>query len=155
MASVQSTIGQGVVLMPAKFKTKHYVVTLPPELAERLKKAPTGQGGWQSLINEVRAHCAFTETDVAGVLLINGVLTLPDPLFRKLIPKATVYGSGGWQNIIRWILCLVLEQQTEAVIGEAQTIKSMVKGAAPLHCAGCGVVYPAGATHTCKVKGGK
>jgi hypothetical protein len=133
MATVTSQIGQGVVLMPAKFKTKHYTIKLPPELAARLKKPPTGQGGWQSLINEVRLHCTFTPGTPAGggevTIAAGGVLTLPDPLFRKLIPKATVYGSGGWQNMIRWVLCLVLEQCTEAVLGEAQTLKSMVKGA--------------------------
>lgn len=118
MAQVNTAIGKGVVLMPGKIKTKHYVVTLPAELHGRLMKPVKGEGGWQNLMKELQLHTQLAELTV----------TLPDPLFRKMIPYATGNHSGGFQNVVRWLLCCLLEQHGQELLGEAPSLKSMVKG---------------------------
>jgi len=109
---------QGVILMPASFKTKHYTVSLPKELAERMAVVPKGAGGWQSFMADVRAH------------LDGDVLTLPEPLFRKMIEKASSNVSGGFQNMLRWVVVCALAQHTEAILGKPKTLKDLLKGGA-------------------------
>lgn len=110
---------QGIVLMPAKFKTKHYTILLPNELAERVARVPKGEGGWQAFMAGVRAH------------LKGATLTLPEPLLRQMIDKAASDVSGGFQNTLRWVICCALAQHTEALLGEAKGgLKGTPKGGA-------------------------
>jgi len=107
----------GVPLIP-KLKTVSYTITLPAELLERLSKAPVGEGGWQSLIKAI-------QTQITG-----NKLELPQALLDQMIPKATKYGAGGYQGVIRWILCLLLAEHQATILGQSTTIKESVKGAA-------------------------
>lgn len=86
-----------------------YPISLPGPLHVRLRKEVTGVGGWQTLMNELRA-CTLPDVPV---------IMLPRTLMLTMIPKAVVHGSGGYQGVIRWILCLLLEQHTGAVLAPA------------------------------------
>lgn len=103
----------GVPLIP-KVTTKHYLIVLPSELAERLSKPVTGKGGWQSLLKDIQG-----QRDPSTPL----ALELPESLLHRMIPYAVKFGSGGYQGLIRWILCLVLEQHHETILGTPQTLK--------------------------------
>lgn len=107
--TVPATV-KGVPLLPG-VKTKHYAIVLPGPLAERLTKPVTGQGGWQDLLKDLGAH-------VDGL-----TLELPESLMHRMIPYAVKFGSGGYQGIIRWILCLVLEQHHTSILGVPETLK--------------------------------
>ena len=109
---------KGVLLMPAKFQTKHYTVTLPGELRDRVAAVPKGEGGWQSFMGEVRDHLA------------GDLLTLPEPLLRKMIEKTSSSVSGGFQNTLRWVVCCALAQHGDALLGKAKTLKDAVGGGA-------------------------
>lgn len=98
-----------IQLVPAGVKTKHYTVTLPTELAQRLSQPVKGQGGWQSLIQDLQGH------------LDSDSLELPESLIHRMVPYAVKFGSGGYQSLIRWILCLVLDQHT--IFGVGQSLK--------------------------------
>ncbi len=102
----------GVSLLPksAGVKTLSYTITMPPQLVERMKQAPKGVGGWQSLMTDLQSQVEGTQLEVSQTLL------------AKMIPMATNYGAGGYQGVIRWILCLLLAQHTDALIGVPQTL---------------------------------
>lgn len=103
----------GVQLLPQslKVKTVTYTIVLPAELRDRIAKPITGKGGWQSLMGQIQSQ------------MDGDTLELPQSILTAMIPKATVYGAGGYQGVIRWILCLLLEQHTEALIGKPETLK--------------------------------
>lgn len=96
--SVAQLIGSGV-----------YPVTLPPALHDRLRKQITGVGGWQTLMGQLR-ECTMPDIPVC---------MLPRDLLLAMVPKAVVHGSGGYQGVIRWLLCLVLEQHTATILAPA------------------------------------
>jgi len=100
----------GVPLIP-KHKTVSYTITMPVELAERLSKAPTGEGGWQNLINDIRSQVDGDKLELSQALL------------DRMIPMATKYGAGGYQGVIRWILCLLLAEHQTVILGASTKIK--------------------------------
>lgn len=108
--TVTTPVVKGIPLLP-KVKTKHYTIVLPSPLATRLAKPVTGQGGWQDLLTDLKAH-----TDGES-------LELPEKLMHRMIPYAVKFGSGGYQGIIRWILCLLLEQHNATILGVPETLK--------------------------------
>lgn len=112
----------GAQLLPqsVKVKTLSYTIVMPAELKERLAKPVTGTGGWQSLMTDMQSQVEGDELELSQALL------------EKMIPLATKYGAGGYQGLIRWVLCLLLAQHTEAVIGSGVNLKAHVgqKGAA-------------------------
>lgn len=111
----------GATLLPQgiKVKTLTYTITMPAELKERLSKPVTGQGGWQSLVTDMQSQMDGDELELSQALL------------DKMIPMATKYGAGGYQGLIRWVLCLLLAQHQETVIGKSTGIKeTQAKGAA-------------------------
>lgn len=83
-----------------------YQVSLPHDLHAKLLKPITGVGGWQSLMSELRA---VTLTD-------QPVIMLPRVLLLTLIHKSVAHGSGGYQGVIRWLLCLTLAQHQGAIL---------------------------------------
>lgn len=108
----------GVQLLPQslKVKTVTYTIVMPPALRDRLAKPLTGKGGWQSLMAQIKSQ-------------VDGdTLELPQSILSAMIPKATMHGAGGYQSLIRWILCLLLAQHTEALIGKPETLKGAAKG---------------------------
>lgn len=86
-----------------------YPVTLPSPLHARLLKPVAGVGGWQTLMGQLK-ECTLPEVPVC---------MLPRDLMLSMIPKAVVHGSGGYQGVIRWLLCLVLEQHQGALLAPA------------------------------------
>lgn len=110
----------GIPLMP-KLTVKHYTVVLPVELGQRLTKPVTGQGGWQSLVTDIQAHVEAQDQPVGIPVLYT--LELPEGLMHRMIPYAVKFGSGGYQSMIRWILCLVLEQHRTDILGEPIVLK--------------------------------
>lgn len=84
---------------------KTFKVQLPSELTARLVQPVTGAGGWQSLLKDIQACLEAGEGGAA--------LVMPSTLLERMIPYAIKFGSGGYQGIIRWIICLVVaEYQT-------------------------------------------
>jgi len=110
----------GVQLIPQtlKIKTLSYTIVMPAELQTRMAKPVTGEGGWQSLMKGLQAHVDGSH------------LELPQALLIKMVPMATQYGAGGYQGVIRWILCLLMAQHSDAILGKAETLKDAAKGAA-------------------------
>lgn len=100
----------GVPLMP-KVKTVSYTITMPKELQERMQKAPTGTGGWQNLMVDLQSQVEGDKLELSQALL------------DRMVPMATKYGGGGYQGVIRWILCLLLAEHQGAILGESQTLK--------------------------------
>ncbi len=86
-----------------------YPVTLPSPLHARLLKPVAGVGGWQTLMGQLR-DCTLPDVPVCMV---------PHSLLVTMIPKAVVHGSGGYQGVIRWLLCLVLEQHQGSLLAPA------------------------------------
>lgn len=86
-----------------------YPINLPPSLHVRLRKPVTGVGGWQTLMGTLR-ECTLPDVPV---------LMLPHATMLTLIPKAVVHGSGGYQGVIRWVLCLLLEQHGGSILAPA------------------------------------
>jgi hypothetical protein len=102
----------GVPLMP-KVKTLSYTIAMPVELRDRLAKPVTGEGGWQTLLRDIQSQ-------------VDGdALELSQALLDRMIPMATKYGAGGYQGVIRWILCLLLAQHQTAILGASQTLKGV------------------------------
>jgi hypothetical protein len=89
---------------------KVYAIVLPVACYERLLKPTKGQGGWQTLIGQLQTMAVHT-ADVP-------MMQLPEAMLHRLIPAAVKYGSGGYQSLIRWILCLVLEQHRLDILGK-------------------------------------
>lgn len=104
-----------------KLSTKHYTVSLPTELGKRLMSPIKGQGGWQSLTKDIQQHVEVTEQPVG--IDVTYTLELPEGLMHRMIPYAVKFGSGGYQGMIRWILCLVLEQHRVDILGEPIVLK--------------------------------
>jgi hypothetical protein len=97
-------------------KTLSYTITLPPELVIRLAKPVTGKGGWQTLMHQIVSQVE------------NDTLELSQGILTEMITKATKHGAGGYQSVIRWILCLLLAQHTTALIGKPETLKALAGG---------------------------
>jgi hypothetical protein len=114
-----TTTSHGPVPVPVG-KTPIYPIVLPPELRDRIVKPVKGAGGWQTLMTDIQGH-----TDGPGL-----TAEIPDALLRRLIPYAVEFGSGGYQGVIRWILCLVLAQHMPQLIGEGTTLMSLAKAKA-------------------------
>jgi len=114
-AASMASAHKGVPLIP-KLTTKTYTITLPAPLWARLRKPITGQGGWQDLMTALQAH---TDQDKAEA-------EIPEALMHRMIPYAVKFGSGGYQAVIRWVLCLVLEQHEKTLIGEPKTLKAQI-----------------------------
>jgi hypothetical protein len=109
-------MGAKLIPQSLKIKTISYTITMPAELKARLtvEGFPKGQGGWQSLVKGIQSQ-------------IDGdTLELSQGLLDSMIPKATEYGAGGYQSLIRWILCLLLAQHGPAILGKSETIKDKV-----------------------------
>lgn len=113
----------GIPLLP-KLKTKHYPIQLPSELGERLMKPVIGQGGWQDLVKVLQAHVETKDAPVG--LPVEYAMDLPEVLMHRMIPYAVKFGSGGYQSMIRWILCLVLQQHEASILGPVASLKGKV-----------------------------
>lgn len=107
---------KGIPLVP-KLTTKHYPITLPTELHTRLRAPIKGDGGWQTLMRVLQEH---TDADVPTA-------EIPEQLMHRLIPYAVKFGSGGYQSLIRWVLCLILEQHEGVILGQPKTLKEQVQ----------------------------
>ncbi len=90
--------------------TVSYVVTIPADLADVLSKPPTGKGGWQSLLADVKAH-VYAYGDQEGHYLV-----VTPAMYARLVPYAVKFGGGGYQARIRHILCLLLAQHGPALL---------------------------------------
>lgn len=102
-------------------KTLTYTIVLPPELKARLAKGATGKGGWQTLLNQIASQ-------------VDGdTLELPQSILTNMIDKATAHGAGGYQGVMRWILCLLLAQHMDALIGTPETLKGAAGAMATVH----------------------
>src|SRR5437667_3601480 len=99
-------MAKGLPLIP-KLTTKHYAISLPTELHTRLRQPITGTGRWQGLLKDLQEH---TDPDKAEA-------EIPETLMHRMIPYAVKFGSGGYQSIIRLILCLILEQHEGVILG--------------------------------------
>lgn len=77
-----------------------YSITLPAELWARLRKQPTGSGGWQSLMIDL---FACTEPDEA-------ICHISPQMLGRLINMSVKHGSGGYQGVVRHLICLVMAQ---------------------------------------------
>lgn len=74
---------------------------LPVELAAKLAKPVTGQGGWQTMLAMLQGYMA----DFNGTTY----MSLPDSYVTgKLVPLTVKYGGGGYQSMVRHIVCLWL-----------------------------------------------
>lgn len=109
-------MGAKLIPQTVKVKTITYVIDFDKVPGGQALKARLngftvkGEGGWQSLMTEIKSQ-------------VDGdTLELPQALFAKMIDKATAYGSGGYQGVIRWILCVLLAQHSEAILGVPQTL---------------------------------
>ena len=109
----------GAKLLPQslKIKTLSYTIVMPSELQARLNKPgfPKGEGGWQTLVREMQSQMDGEKLELSQTLL------------NKMVPLATQYGAGGYQGLIRWVLCLLLAQHQGAVLGEPQSLKDQMK----------------------------
>jgi len=105
-------VAKGVPVIP-KIVTKSYTITLPGELTVRLLRPVTGPGGYQGLMRDLQEH---VEGDS---------LEMPDSLLDRCIQYGGKANEGGYQSVIRWILCLVLLQHKAAILGTPQTLKGI------------------------------
>jgi len=79
------------------------MLALPIALGARLEKEVKGQGGWQTLLTLIRSQ-TFKIGDGEYRLKV-------DPtLLQQMIHYSVKHGSGGYQSLIRWILCEYLNQ---------------------------------------------
>ena len=92
-----------------------YLIHLPEKCTLQLsrylsKPSHTIGYGWQTLVRDLGARTTLhIETRTA-------TLRLEDEFIHRLIPPAVKYGSGGYQSLIRWILCLLLEQHRAVLV---------------------------------------
>ncbi len=108
--------GPGVPLLGTS-GTKITIV-LPPELATKIAKPVTGMGGWQRVLLELKAGTVLSQiTNGAGDVIEVPILTLTPYLLDRLIVLAVKHGSGGYQAVIRWIVCLALDQNKSTLMG--------------------------------------
>lgn len=78
-----------------------FSITLPPDLHTRLRKPVTGgSGGWQSLMADL-----YVSTEAESP-----VCHITHQTLGKLVAYAVKHGSGGYQGVIRHVLCLVVAQ---------------------------------------------
>jgi len=125
---------QAVKLLPVKLATKQYEVKLSAECYARLTRlhhqVVTGKstGGWQTLIRDLYQQIASPPVvDAEGVETQKAVLVLSEGFLHRLIPPAVRYDSGGYQQVIRWVLCQLLDQYRTQILGMPQTLKTMIE----------------------------
>lgn len=115
MAKPNTTVTVGAPLAP-KFSTKFWSIYVPIDLNDRLRKPVPGEGGWQSLLTDLQCHLDPEKP----------IMELPDKLMRRMIPYAVKFGGGGYQSVIRWILCLVLEQHLAEILGQPNGLHQII-----------------------------
>ncbi len=94
-----------------------YPVIVPAELADKIKKPVTGMGGWQRLMMELSALTIYGPGPDPSTGIIAWTITLTPHMMDRLITKAVKHGSGGYQAVIRWIVCLALSQHKAKILG--------------------------------------
>ena len=75
-------------------------VALPTSLHVRLRTLPEGKGGWQSIMQGLYD---VTDPDVPVCYLTLGH-------FLALVAKSIKHGQGGYQGVLRHVVCLAVAQ---------------------------------------------
>lgn len=96
-----------------------YTVTLPPDLTAKIAKPVTGMGGWQRAMIDLQGHVTTSQTQdpETGTVITIGTLTLTPHTLDRLIQLSVKHGSGGYQAVIRHVVCLTLAQHKAAILG--------------------------------------
>lgn len=96
-----------------------YTVTLPPDLTAKIAKPVTGMGGWQRAMIDLQGHVTASQTPdpETGTVITIGTLTLTPHTLDRLIQLSVKHGSGGYQAVIRHVVCLTLAQHKAAILG--------------------------------------
>lgn len=77
-------------------------VAIPQELYGKLSLPVKGQGGWQSVVQAIASQTTF------GVETGTATVTLYPALTKRLISYSIKFGGGGYQTMIRHLLCCYL-----------------------------------------------
>lgn len=93
---------------------KTFTIVPPQELTMRLIQPVKGAGGWQSLMTDLQ-HCLQVSATEGPKL------TIPASLLSRMIPYSVKFGSGGYQGIIRWVICLVVESHANLLLTQGET----------------------------------
>lgn len=98
-----------------------FAVTLPLDLLAKVMKPIVGMGGWQRIMSELQAVTVINQpaADGQGGFYQTGTMTLTPHLLTKLIALSVKHGSGGYQAVIRHVVCLALNQHKAALLGGA------------------------------------
>lgn len=109
--------GPGVPLLGAAGTT--FTTAVPPDLALKILKPVTGMGGWQRVLLALQGQTASDPSvdPVSGLPVVVYTLTLTPYLLARLISLSVKHGSGGYQAVIRHIVCLAVSQHPTAVLG--------------------------------------
>ncbi len=108
---------------PATLLASYVPVVIPDGLAQSIASKPSTGGGWQALMGELQK--ALQPID-KGIDMIDApgsthVLELTSPLLAKLVDKATAHGTtGGYQGILKSIVCLAVKQHPGQILGGGQ-----------------------------------
>jgi hypothetical protein len=93
-------------------KATVFETVIPTDLYAKITKPlKSTAGGWQHLMMDLQAA-----TSTNDVELVHTVKVTPH-LLDNMLKKATSYGEGGYQNVIRHLIALVLNQHRAKVLG--------------------------------------
>jgi hypothetical protein len=90
-------------------------VVIPAQLYHMILSKPSTGGGWQSIMAQLQSGLAVGHTSFEPTAATIYVLHLSPWLLAKIVDKATI-GSGGYQAVMRWVVCLAAKQHPGAVI---------------------------------------
>jgi len=97
-------------------------VLIPYVLAQSIANKPTTGGGWQAIMGDLQAVLAPSMPQGPGVPEASHILNLTPYLLAKLVDKATAHGTtGGYQGILKSIVCLAVKQHPGKILGGGGT----------------------------------
>lgn len=116
LAQVQTP---GVSLLAKADGATVYNLAIPAPLADRIVKPITGVGGWQRVMHELQGQLtgAPAQDPVSGLPVMLYTLAVTPFLLNRLIGLSVKHGSGGYQAVIRHVVCLALAQFKTAILG--------------------------------------
>lgn len=97
-----------------------FVVQVPADLLAKIQKPVTGMGGWQRVMLELQAATGLDAGQDGADPVPVPVVTLTPFQLDRLITLAVKHGSGGYQAVIRHLVCLTLAQHKGAILGGKQ-----------------------------------
>ena len=91
-----------------------FPIVLPEQLAAKISKPITGSGGWQKVMGDLQGQ--LTHQEGAGDVLVP-VLSLTPHLLDRITTLSVKHGGGGYQAVMRWIVCLAMDQHKSKLLG--------------------------------------